>query len=65
MPAKDSKSKRIIDSRAPAGASEMSATGNVLRLNDEQWQAFQELLGRPVEPKPRLAALLTRPGVAG
>jgi len=65
MPAKDARSKRIIDSRAPAAASEMSATGNVLRLNDEQWQAFQELLGRPVEPKPRLAALLTKPGVAG
>lgn len=29
-------------------------------LNDEQWRAFQDILDRPVTPKPGLAALLSR-----
>lgn len=34
-------------------------------LGDEQWQAFQQALDRPVQPKPRLAKLLSEPGVLG
>ena len=30
----------------------------VFRLDDEQWQAFQDVLDRPVTEKPRLARLL-------
>ena len=32
-------------------------------LNDEQWQAFQHALDRPVQAKPRLKKLLGEPGV--
>ncbi|MEA2040215.1 MAG: DUF1778 domain-containing protein, partial [Thermodesulfobacteriota bacterium] len=32
-------------------------------LNDAQWELFQQALGRPVQSKPRLKKLLTRPGV--
>ena len=32
-------------------------------LNDEQWQAFQHALDRPVQAKPRLKKLLGVPGV--
>ena len=32
-------------------------------LNDEQWQAFQQALDRPVQAKPRLKQLLSEPGV--
>jgi uncharacterized protein (DUF1778 family) len=31
-------------------------------LSDEQWQAFQEALDRPVQSKPRLKKLLREPG---
>lgn len=31
-------------------------------LDPSQWQAFQEALDRPVQPKPRLAKLLSEPG---
>lgn len=34
-------------------------------LNDEQWQAFQQALDRPVQAKTRLKKLLTEPGVLG
>ena len=30
----------------------------VFRLDDEQWQMFQDVLDRPVSEKPRLARLL-------
>ena len=32
-------------------------------LNDEQWEAFQQALDRPVQTKPRLKKLLTEPGI--
>lgn len=32
-------------------------------LSDEQWQAFHNLLDRPVQPKSRLKLLLNEPGV--
>ncbi len=34
-------------------------------LNDDQWQAFQQALDRPVQTKPRLKKLLSEPGVLG
>ena len=34
-------------------------------LSDEQWQAFQQALDRPVQAKPRLKKLLSEPGVLG
>ena len=30
----------------------------LFRIDDEQWQAFQEVLDRPVTEKPRLARLM-------
>ena len=35
----------------------------MIRLNDEQWQAFQDILDRPVTSKPRLARLLQEKSV--
>ena len=32
-------------------------------LDDSKWQAFQEVLDRPVQSKPRLKNLLREPGV--
>jgi uncharacterized protein (DUF1778 family) len=32
-------------------------------LDDSQWEAFQKILDRPVQDKPRLRKLLTEPGV--
>jgi uncharacterized protein (DUF1778 family) len=34
-------------------------------LNPEQWDEFQAALDRPVQAKPRLKKLLTKPGVLG
>jgi len=34
-------------------------------LDDEQWDAFQQALDRPVQTKPRLKKLLTKPGMLG
>lgn len=34
-------------------------------LGDDQWQAFQQALDRPVQAKPRLKKLLSEPGVLG
>lgn len=42
----------------------LRAAGDVLgnrrlfQLDDEQWQAFQDLLDRPISEKPRLARLM-------
>ncbi len=32
-------------------------------LDEGRWEAFQQALDRPVQSKPRLAELMTRPGV--
>jgi uncharacterized protein (DUF1778 family) len=34
-------------------------------LSDEQWDAFQQALDRPVQAKPRLKKLLSEPGILG
>ena len=36
-----------------------------LVLTDDQWQAFQHALDRPVQTKPHLKKLLREPGVLG
>ena len=47
----------------------IDAAGNVLadqrmfRLDEQQWQAFQDILDRPVTDKPRLARLLAEKSV--
>ena len=46
-------------------AEETLADRRIFELDDEQWQAFQEALDRPVRHKPRLAELLTGSGAAG
>jgi len=35
----------------------------LFRIDDEQWQAFQDVLDRPVTEKPRLARLMARRSV--
>ena len=32
-------------------------------LDDEKWDAFQQALDRPVQAKPRLKKLLSKPGI--
>ena len=34
-----------------------------LELDEGRWEAFQKAMDRPVQAKPRLAELMTRPGV--
>lgn len=34
-------------------------------LDEQQWQAFEQALERPVQTKPRLKQLLSDPGVLG
>ncbi len=34
-------------------------------MSEDQWQAFQQALDRPVQAKPRLKTLLSEPGVLG
>jgi len=35
----------------------------MFRLDDDEWQAFQDVLDRPVQSKPRLAKLLAEKSV--
>lgn len=44
-------------------ASETLADRRVFTLDEADWQAFQKILDRPVEHKPRLARLLSEPDV--
>ena len=44
-------------------AEDTLANRQMFRLDDEQWQAFQEVLDRPVSPKSRLARLLAEKSV--
>ncbi len=45
-----------------AAANQALADRRVFHLNEEQWQAFQEIMDRPVQDKPRLRTLLGEPG---
>ena len=54
-------SEFLLDAGLQA-ASESLADRRIFALDEADWQAFQEILDRPVEHKPRLARLLTEPG---
>lgn len=41
-----------------SGDEEVRVDQHMFRLDDSQWQAFQEVLDRPVQSKPHLAKLL-------
>lgn len=55
-------SEFLLDAGLQA-ASETLTDRRIFALDDADWQAFQEILDRPVEHKPRLARLLSEPGV--
>ena len=44
-------------------AEDTLANRRLFRLDDEQWQAFQDLLDRPATEKPRLARLMAEKSV--
>ncbi|WP_027443844.1 DUF1778 domain-containing protein [Erythrobacter cryptus] len=44
-------------------AEEALVDRRLFRLDDAQWQAFQDVLDRPVQSKPRLARLLAEKSV--
>ena len=46
-------------------AHETLAEQHLFLLTDEQWSEFQAALERPVQEKPQLRKLLTKPGVLG
>lgn len=46
-----------------AAATDALADRRIFALDDAQWRAFQKALDRPVRSKPRLAKLLSEPGV--
>lgn len=54
-------SEFLLDAGISA-ASQTLADRRHFVLEPEQWQAFQEMLDRPVRHKPRLEALLREPG---
>ena len=43
-------------------AAEHTLAERIFRLDEQQWQAFQDILDRPVADKPRLARLLVDKG---
>ena len=55
-------SEFLLDAGVTAAA-QMLADRRRFELDDAQWQAFQELLDRPVQSKQRLKTLLREPGV--
>ena len=48
---------------AQHAAEEALVDRRMFRLDDAQWQAFQDVLDRPVRSKPRLAKLLAEKSV--
>ena len=57
-------SEFLLDAGVTA-ANQALADRRHFALNAEQWDAFQQALDRPIQAKPRLAKLLTEPGVLG
>ena len=47
-----------VSSRKTVADENASADRRIFRLNEQQWQAFQDILDRPVTKKHRLARLL-------
>ena len=55
-------SEFLLDAGISA-ANQTLADRRRFELDDDQWQAFQQALERPVKPQPRLKRLLTEKGV--
>ena len=55
-------SEFLLDAGLSAAA-EALADRRVFTLDEVKWQEFQKALDRPVRKKPRLAKLLSEPGV--
>jgi uncharacterized protein (DUF1778 family) len=55
-------SEFLLDAGITA-ANQTLADRRRFELDDAQWQTFQQILDRPVQPKPRLKQLLTEPGL--
>ncbi|KZE34881.1 DUF1778 domain-containing protein [Chelatococcus daeguensis] len=58
--------KNVTDFLLEAGinaAEEALVDRRLFQLDDAQWQAFQDVLDRPVQSKPRLAKLLSEKSV--
>lgn len=53
-------SEFLLDAGVTA-ANQVLADRRHFMLNDDQWQAFQQALDRPVQAKPRLKKLLNEP----
>ena len=60
--ARESLSDFVLRS-ALARADEILADRRVIKLNDEQWNAFVAALDAPPKPRPRLKRLLNEPTV--
>ena len=52
-----------VVSRAVAAAIDDLADRRVFALSSEAWDELQEILDRPLAPKPRITALLAEPSV--
>jgi len=57
-------SEFLLDAGITA-ANQTLADRRRFELDETSWAAFQQALDRPVQAKPRLAELLTKPGVLG
>lgn len=55
-------SEFLLDAGVTA-ANQALADRRQFELGDAQWSAFQTALDRPVQAKPRLKKLLTKPGI--
>ena len=57
-------SEFLLDAGITAAAQTL-ADRRRFQLDETQWEAFQQMLDRPVQHKPRLEKLLHEPGVLG
>ena len=57
-------SEFLLDAGVTAAAQTLADRRQFV-LDESQWQAFQEALDRPVQSKPRLKKLLSKPGALG
>lgn len=57
-------SEFLLDAGVTAAAQTLADRRQFV-LDETQWQAFQEVLDRPVQNKTRLKSLLREPGVLG
>jgi uncharacterized protein (DUF1778 family) len=57
-------SEFLLDAGVTAAAQTLADRRQFV-LEESQWQAFEEALDRPVQNKPRLKKLLSKPGALG